>query len=79
MGFFTSKKVFTTSQQIKEALFKIVSLDLQERSKVLDQLNKELDGGGVTKEEIKEAVRQLRLQKQISEIDQKNLLDLLKN
>jgi Mg2+/Co2+ transporter CorB len=41
-------------------------------------LIKELDDGGVTAEEIKKVVRQLREKGEISEIDRDNLLSLIK-
>lgn len=77
MGLFSSKKVFTTQQQIKDTLYKIRSLDYQEKAKIFDALKKELDDGGVSAEELKEVVRKLRLSKEISEIDKKNLLELI--
>ncbi|MBI3291092.1 hypothetical protein HYZ76_02305 [Candidatus Falkowbacteria bacterium] len=79
MGFFTSKKVFRTSQQIKEALFKIESLDYQQRARVFEALVNELDDGGVTKEEVRLAILELRRNREISEVDQKNLLQLVKD
>lgn len=78
MGWFTSEKMFSTSQQIREALFKIRSLDYKERPKVFEKLRAELDAGGVTEEEFKLAVRELRNDLEISEVDKKNLLELLK-
>lgn len=77
MGFFTSKKIFTSSQQIRKRLYKIKTLDYKERPKVYEALIKELDGGGVSAEELKLVVRQLRLDNDISEIDRKKLLGLL--
>ena len=77
MGFFTSKKIFTSSQQIRKRLYKIKTLDYTERPKVYEALIKELDSGGVSAEELKLVVRQLRLDNDISEIDRKNLLELL--
>ena len=77
MGFFTSKKIFSSSQQIKDALISIRSLDHHERSLVFENLKQELDGGGVTAAELKEVVRKLRQDKKISEVDRKNLLEFL--
>ena len=77
MGFFTSKKVFKTSQQIKDALFQIKSLDYRERPTVYEALVKELDDGGVSAEEIKRVVRELRADGEISEIDKESLLKLI--
>jgi len=77
MGFFDSKKVFKTSQQIRDALFQIKSLDYRERPNVYAALIRELDDGGVGKEEIKKVIRELRKEGEISEIDQRNLLRLI--
>lgn len=77
MGLFSSKKVFTTEQQIKDTLYKIRTLDYKERARVFDVLKKELDDGGVSEYELREVVRKLRLNKEISEIDKKNLLELI--
>jgi Mg2+/Co2+ transporter CorB len=77
MALFNSPKIFPTRQKIKEALLKISSLDYRERDTVYRALSQELDDGGVSTEEIKRVVRELRHQKEISEIDRKNLLALL--
>lgn len=77
MGFFTSKKIFSSQKQIKQALFQVRSLDYKEREAVFEALKAELDGGGVTSYEFKEALRKLRQDKEISDIDRKNLLELL--
>ncbi len=76
MGLFDSKKVFKTSQQIKDALFQVESLDYRQRPAVYEALIKELDDGGVSTEEIKRVVRELREKGEISEIDKDNLLKL---
>ncbi|NUM25031.1 MAG: hypothetical protein HUU49_00210 [Candidatus Buchananbacteria bacterium] len=78
MGWFSSKKIFNTTQQIKDALYQIQSLDYKERPQVLAALVKELDDGGVSQEEIIKVVRELRAAGEISEIDKKNLLSLIK-
>ncbi len=78
MGFFTSPKKFTTKQQIKDALFGVQSLDYRQRPVVYEALIKELDDGGATVEEIKKVVNELRRNGEISEIDKKNLLELIK-
>ena len=78
MGFFTSRKIFSTQRQIRQTLYKIKSLDYKERAKVFEVFKQDLDNGGVTTEELKESVRKLRLKKSISEIDKSNLLELLK-
>ena len=78
MSLFSSKKVFTTRQQIKDALFQIKSLDYRERPNVYMALIKELDDGGVSKEEIGRVVRELREKGEISKIDKDNLLTLIK-
>lgn len=77
MGLFTSKKIFSSSKQIHEALISVRSLDHRERSLVFENLKQELDDGGVTAAELKEVVRKLRQDKKISEIDRKNLLEFL--
>ena len=77
MGFFSSIKIFKTKQKIRESLYRIVSLDPQERETVFRAFVKELDDGGVSSEEIIRVVRELRLGGKISEIDKKNLLDLI--
>ena len=79
MGLFSSKKIFQTRQQIKDALFKIKSIDYREKPTVYEALVKELDDGGVSKEEIRRVVLELRMDKEISEIDKKNLLDLIED
>lgn len=79
MGLFSSsKKVFKTRQEIKDALFQIGSLDYREKPKVFEVLVKELDDGGVSPEEIRRVVREMRQRKEISEIDKKNLLAMIK-
>ena len=75
---FGVKKVFKTKQQIKDALYQVKSLDYREKPNVYSALVKELDDGGVSKEEIKRVVRELRLNGDISEIDKNNLLKLVK-
>lgn len=77
MGFFSSKKIFSSRDEIRKRLYQIRSLDYKERPIVYEALIKELDAGGVTAEELKLVVRQLRNDKEISEIDKKNLLQLL--
>lgn len=74
---FSSKKIFTTSQQLKTALFRISSLNQQQRSIVYEALIKELDDNGISAEELKRVTRELRLKGEISEIDQQNLLQLI--
>lgn len=77
MGFFSSKKIFSTSDQIRRRLYEIKSLDFEQRPKVYQALIDELDGGGVTAEELKLVVRELREDNEISEIDRHALLALL--
>jgi hypothetical protein len=77
MGFFTSKKIFGTAEEIRKKLYKIQSLDYKERPVVYQALIKELDDNGVTAEELKLVIRQLKEDHEISEIDRKNLLALL--
>lgn len=72
-----SKKIFTTSEQLKTALFGISSLNQQQRSIVYEALSKEFDDNGISAEELKRVARELRLKGEISEIDQQNLLQLI--
>ncbi len=74
MALFSAKKVFKTRQQIKDALYQIKSLDYREQPNVYSALIKELADGGVSAEEIKKVVGELRENGEISEIDQENLL-----
>jgi len=74
MGFFSSKKIFKTSQQIKDVLFQLPSLDFRQRETILTALIKELDDGGVSEEEIKRVVKELRAKGEISEVDKESLL-----
>lgn len=77
MGLFDSPKIFTTREQIKTALFKLASLDQHQREVVYNALAKELDDSGVSVEELKKVVKELRLKGEISEIDKANLLKLI--
>ncbi|RJR32018.1 hypothetical protein C4569_00665 [Candidatus Parcubacteria bacterium] len=77
MGFFSSPKKFSSRNDIKEALYNVHSLSFEERQKVFDALEQELDGGGVTSEEFKKTIKRLRFEHKISEIDRDNLLKLL--
>ena len=78
MGLFSSsKKVFKTRQEVKDALFQIRSLDYREKPRVLEVLIKELDDGGVSPEEIRRVVSEMRQRGEISEVDKKNLLQLI--
>ncbi|HLC90110.1 MAG TPA: hypothetical protein VJG65_04060 [Patescibacteria group bacterium] len=77
MSFFSSKKIFNTSQQIKDALFRLQNLDSQQRQSVFSALVKELDDGGVSAEEIKRVARELREKNEISEIDKNELLQII--
>ncbi|MBU1164664.1 hypothetical protein KKA15_03830 [Patescibacteria group bacterium] len=72
-----SSPVFSSKREIKEAIRTINSLDYKEREAVYDALEQELDGSGVSKEEYIEALRQLRKEHKISEIDRNYLLKLL--
>jgi len=76
MGFFDSAKIFTTSAQIKQALFQLDSLDEKQREIVFKALVKELDDRGVSEEELKRVATELRNRGLISEIDKENLLRL---
>jgi len=78
MTLFSAKKVFKTRQQIKDALYQIKSLDYREQPNVYGALIKELADGGVSREEIKKVVRDLREKGEISEIDKENLSALIK-
>jgi len=78
MGLWDSKKVFKTKQQIKDALFQIKTLDYREKPVVYEALIKELDDGGVSEEELKKVVKELRKNGEISDVDEKYLLSLIK-
>lgn len=77
MGFFTSKKIFGSAQEIRKRLYEIKSLDFKERPVVYQALIKQLDDNGVSAEELKLVVRHLHQDHEISDIDRKNLLALL--
>ena len=79
MGLFTSSapKVFKTSEEIKKALFRINTLDYKERPEVFKALREELDHGGVSPQEFKDIISELRREHKISEVDAKNLKSLL--
>ena len=77
MGWFSSKKIFNTSGQIKDALFRLQSLDSHQRQSVFSALSKELDDNGVSAEEIKRVAAELRAKNEISEIDKNELLKLI--
>lgn len=79
MGFWDSKKIFKTRQQIKDALFQLKSLDYRQRPVVYEALIKELDDSGVSTEEIKRVVRELRKKGEISAIDEQSLLGLIED
>ena len=81
MGLFTSDtpKVFKNKDDIKKALMELQSLDYKQRPVVLGSLIGELDNGGVTRQEFKEVVHELRKNQIISETDKDSLLHLLSN
>lgn len=79
MGLFDSPKIFKTHEQIRKALFQLASLDQRQKEIVYNALVKELDDDGVSVEELKKVVRELRASGLISEIDKKNLLELVNN
>ena len=76
MDLFSPKKTIKASQQIKDALFQIKTLDYRERPAVYDALVKELKDSGVGPEEIKKMVKELKDRGEISEVDQQKLLEL---
>jgi CRP-like cAMP-binding protein len=71
------EKIFTTHQQIKDALYRIDTLDQRQREAVFEALAKELDDGGVTREELIRVVGELRNKGLISEIDKENIIKLI--
>ena len=79
MGLFNSKKVFNTKQQIKDALFQVKTLDYRQKPAIYEAILKELDDGGVSPQELKDVITELHKKSEISEIDQENLLKLIKN
>lgn len=80
MGLFSSDtpKVFKNKDEIKKALEHIRSLDYRQKPVVMGALIRELDHGGVTRQEIKDVVRELKKNHVISETDEDELLELLK-
>jgi len=76
MGFFDTPKIFTTHQQIKAALYKINTLDYNQRGIVYEALMEKIGDGGVSAQEIKDVIRRLRREGKISEMDKQNLLKL---
>ena len=79
MGLFNSKKVFNTKQQIKDALFQVKTFDYRQKPAIYEAILKELDDGGVSPQELKDVITELHKKSEISEIDQENLLKLIKN
>lgn len=79
MGFFSSDspKVFKSKDEIKRAILKINSLDYRQKPEVIGALIRELDDGGVSREEFKKVVLALRREGEISETDKNNLLALI--
>jgi hypothetical protein len=77
MALFSSRKIFSSRDQIKKKLFEIKSLDYQQRPKVYEALIAQMDDGGVTEQELKLVLRELRQDLEISETDREHLLGLL--
>jgi len=77
MGFFDTPKIFTTHEQIKAALYKINTLDFKQREIVYEALMEKIGDGGISTQEFKDVIRHLRLENEISEIDNENLLKLI--
>lgn len=71
-------KVFRNKEEIIQALRDISSIDYRERAKVLEKMKEELDHGGVSRQEFRDVVRDLKSEYHISDVDVKNLLDLIK-
>ena len=65
-----------TITQIEEELDKIDSLDYKEKAAIMDVLNNHLDFGGVTAEELRESIIDLRKEYKISETDAKYLEEI---
>ncbi len=75
--FGSSKKIFKSKQEIKDALYRVKTLDYRERPNVYEALVKELGDGGVTSHELRRVIGELKAKGEISEIDKKNLLGLI--
>jgi len=71
-------KIFRNKEEIRKALLDVSSIDQRERPKVIEALHNQLDHGGVSRKEFREVVSDLRKNHEISDIDAKNLLRLLK-
>ena len=69
--------IFNTSEEIKKTLYHLSTLDAHQRDVVFKALVKQMDDGGVTQEELKKVIHQLRLSGEISEIDAHQLRELL--
>ena len=78
VGFEDKSKL--SRQDILDLVWGIESLDSQQKKLVQQELEKQLDDGGVTKWEYQELIRQLSLKRRqlgLSEIDIKNLREIL--
>jgi len=76
-----SKKLFRTTQEIKDALFKIKSLTQEERKLILEEMIPDLDDGGVSEYELRERLSRvfypLMKEGKISSTDYQNIKKLL--
>jgi hypothetical protein len=68
--------IFTTREQLHDALYQLKTLDQQQRELVANALQSQFDDGGISEEEFILVVRQLRKTYKISEIDERQLLAL---
>lgn len=77
MGLF-SKKSKLTREEINQALLSVNTLDKGERDALRKRFLEERDFGGVSCEEWRDVIRELRRDNVISEIDYRNLKKLVK-
>lgn len=70
-------KVFKNKTEIFQKVVGISSLDYKERPKVIKKLVKELDYGGVSRQEFRDIITELERDHKISNVDARNLRKLL--
>lgn len=72
MGLFFSSSKNLTLSDIKKIVDRISSLDYKEKERVMGAFSA-VDSGGITKEEFRKAIYELRNSHKISEIDYESL------
>lgn len=70
--------IFSTHEKVHQALYQITSLSQEQKEVVYEALAEKIGNGGVTSEEFKQVIKNLREKYKISEIDKANLLALMK-